>query len=117
MRLPDFGRELARPFEVDERCFDCAELYHGCYARPESPDTRCADYLRLPDVKPDLRTDDPAVEDAGAHGATYPLGGRRPCAGPGAAGESAGQSARILGPAQGPAVRLWSDPAQGQAAL
>ena len=52
MRLPDFGRELARPFEVDERCFDCAELYHGCNARPENPDSHCLDHLRLPDVMP-----------------------------------------------------------------
>ena len=48
--FPDFGKELKRPFEVDERCFDCAELYHGCNARPESPDSRCLDYLPLPNV-------------------------------------------------------------------
>jgi hypothetical protein len=50
--FPDFGKELRRPFTVDERCFDCAELYHGCHAHPENPDTRSLDYLRLPDVKP-----------------------------------------------------------------
>jgi hypothetical protein len=38
------------PFEVDERCFDCVELYHGCHAHPENPDSRCADYFPLPDV-------------------------------------------------------------------
>jgi hypothetical protein len=50
--FPDFGGELKRPFGVDQRCFDCAELYHGCHATPENPDSRCADYLRLPDVMP-----------------------------------------------------------------
>jgi hypothetical protein len=49
--FPDFGKELRRPFEVDQRCFDCAELYHGCKGTPENPDMRCADALRLPDVK------------------------------------------------------------------
>ncbi len=48
--FPDFGKELDRPFEVDERCYDCAELYHGCNARPENPDSHCADYLRMPDA-------------------------------------------------------------------
>jgi hypothetical protein len=48
--FPDFGKELRRPFEVDERCFDCAELYHGCNARRADPDGRCGDCLRLPDV-------------------------------------------------------------------
>ncbi len=51
--FPDFGKELKRPFEVDERCFDCAEFYHGCQARPENPDARCADRLRLPNVMPE----------------------------------------------------------------
>ena len=50
--IPDFGKGLSRPFTVDERCYDCAELCHGCTARPENPDTRCGDYLRLPDVMP-----------------------------------------------------------------
>jgi len=50
--FPDFGKELSRPFPVDQRCYDCAELCHGCNARPENPDTRCADYLHLPDVMP-----------------------------------------------------------------
>jgi hypothetical protein len=49
---PDFGKELRRPFEVDERCADCAEFYDGCPARREDPDTFCPDYLRLPDVPP-----------------------------------------------------------------
>jgi hypothetical protein len=50
--FPDFGKELRRPFEVDARCYDCAEFYHGCNARPENPDARCGDRLRLPDVMP-----------------------------------------------------------------
>lgn len=50
--FPDFGGELKRPFEVDARCFDCVELYGGCPARREDPDTFCPDYLRLPDVLP-----------------------------------------------------------------
>jgi hypothetical protein len=49
--FPHFGSELSRPFEVDQRCFDCAELYHGCHAIPENPDVHCTDALRLPDVK------------------------------------------------------------------
>jgi len=49
-RFPGFGKELQRPFEVDERCYDCAEFYHGCNARPENPSSRCADYLPLPDA-------------------------------------------------------------------
>ena len=50
--FPDFGQGLRRSFEVDERCFDCAELYHGCQAHLENPGTHCRDYLHLPDVKP-----------------------------------------------------------------
>ncbi|MCX5644377.1 MAG: hypothetical protein NTZ17_06790 [Phycisphaerae bacterium] len=53
---PDFSKELQRAFEVDERCFDCVELYHGCNARPEAPDSRCADYFPLPDVGVNGRT-------------------------------------------------------------
>jgi len=48
--IREFGKELRRPFETDSRCFDCVELYHGCNARPENPDSRCADYFPLPDV-------------------------------------------------------------------
>ena len=50
--FPDFGKGLSRPFEVDERSYDCAEFYYAGHAHPENPDARCADYLRLPDVKP-----------------------------------------------------------------
>jgi len=50
--FPDFGKELRRPFAVDERCYDCAEFYDGCPARRENPDTYCLDYLGLPDVMP-----------------------------------------------------------------
>jgi hypothetical protein len=49
-RFPDFGKDLQRGFEVDERCFDCTEFCHGCNARPENPASRCADYFPLPDV-------------------------------------------------------------------
>ena len=35
---------------MDERCFECAELYHGCNATPENPAAHCADRLRLPDA-------------------------------------------------------------------
>jgi len=47
---PDFGKELRQPFEVDERCFDCVELYHGCHATPEDSNSHCADYFPLPAV-------------------------------------------------------------------
>ena len=50
--FPDFGKELSRPFKVDERCYGCAELCHGCTARPENPDKRYAEYLHLPDLMP-----------------------------------------------------------------
>jgi hypothetical protein len=46
----EFGKELKWPFKVDERCYDCAELYGGCPARREDPDTRCPDYFQLPDA-------------------------------------------------------------------
>ncbi len=48
--FPDFGKEIERPFTLDERCLDCVELYAGCNARPENPASRCADYFPLPDV-------------------------------------------------------------------
>jgi hypothetical protein len=51
--FPDFGKELQRPFAVAEQCYDCAELYDGCRAWPESKPFQCADYNRLPDVMPD----------------------------------------------------------------
>ncbi|MCX5645911.1 MAG: hypothetical protein NTZ17_14720 [Phycisphaerae bacterium] len=49
-RFPDFGKDLQRGFKLDERCFDCVELYAGCKARPENPALRCADYFPLPEV-------------------------------------------------------------------
>jgi hypothetical protein len=49
--FPDFGKEPRRPFDLDERCFDCARLYDGGNGRPENRDSHCLDYLRLPDVK------------------------------------------------------------------
>ena len=124
--FPDFGKELRGPFMVDERRFDCAELYHGRNATPENPAAHCADRLRLPDVmRGTCGADVPAVEDAGPHRATHPLGGRCPCAGPGAAEEFASQSASprpspeetCRAPYRTAAVRLWRDPSQGQEAL
>lgn len=55
MRLtthPDFGREVRRPFEVHENCYDCVEFYDGCNAWLASKEFHCADYNRLPDVMP-----------------------------------------------------------------
>jgi hypothetical protein len=65
-RFPDFGKELRRPFEVHEVCYDCAEFYgpghgeRGCDAWPankpmKTPDKKhllCLDFNRLPDVMP-----------------------------------------------------------------
>lgn len=65
-RFPDFGKELRRPFEVHEICYDCAEFYgpghgeRGCDAWPankpmKTPDRKhllCLDFNRLPDVMP-----------------------------------------------------------------
>lgn len=65
-RFPDFGKELRRPFEVHEVCYDCAEFYgpghgkRGCDAWPanrpiKTPDGKhllCQDFNRLPDVMP-----------------------------------------------------------------
>ncbi len=56
--FPSFGAELRRPVELHEVCFDCAELYHGCNAWPQSkPMSRpgstrllCGDCLPLPPV-------------------------------------------------------------------
>ena len=62
MGFPDFGKEMHRPFNVDERCYDCAEFYGpghgqpGCNAMPANPNARCLDYLRLPDVGVDGQT-------------------------------------------------------------
>jgi hypothetical protein len=50
--FPDFDKDVRRPFAVHEDCYDCAEFYFGCNARPSNPPTRCKDYLRLPDVMP-----------------------------------------------------------------
>ena len=30
--IPKFGKELRRPFKVDEPCCDCVEYYGGCTA-------------------------------------------------------------------------------------
>ena len=57
VRFPNFGRELQRPFDVAEPCYDCAEFYEGCNAWPASTwptsgPIPCADFNRLPDVLP-----------------------------------------------------------------
>ncbi|MEN6336815.1 MAG: hypothetical protein ABFE01_21370, partial [Phycisphaerales bacterium] len=55
-RFPDFGKELRRPFEVCEHCYDCVEFYGpghgevGCHAWPADRPFRCADYFPLPPV-------------------------------------------------------------------
>ncbi len=59
-RFPDFDKDVRWPFAVDEQCYDCAEFYHGCNARPSNQPTRCTDYYRLPDVMP------------GTYGQTFP---------------------------------------------
>lgn len=57
-RFPDFGKELRRPFDVHELCYDCVEFYgpghgeHGCGGWPASQELRCADRNRLPAVMP-----------------------------------------------------------------
>jgi hypothetical protein len=51
-RFPSFGRELRRPFEVHENCYDCVEFYDGCRAWRASREFACANYYRLPDVMP-----------------------------------------------------------------
>ncbi len=54
-RLSDFGRELLRPFEVHENCYDCAGLCDGCRAWPATRDFACHTFNRLPDVTPGTR--------------------------------------------------------------
>lgn len=51
-RFFDFGKELRRPFEVHENCYDCAEFYDGCSAWPADRAFTCATYCRLPDIMP-----------------------------------------------------------------
>jgi len=65
-RFPDFGKELRRPFEVHELCYDCAEFYgpghgeRGCDGWPADKPVKpkdgghllCLDFNRLPDVMP-----------------------------------------------------------------
>lgn len=42
-KLPDFGKELRRPFEVHENCYDCVEFYDGC-DNPTKAEGRRRDY-------------------------------------------------------------------------
>jgi hypothetical protein len=58
--FPDFDTDVRRPFAVHEDCYDRAEFYYGCNARPSNPPTHCRDYLRLLDVMP------------GTYGQTFP---------------------------------------------
>ena len=51
-RLTDFGKELDRPFEVHENCYDCAGFYDGCPAWPADKQFACRIVTRLPDVMP-----------------------------------------------------------------
>lgn len=51
-RFPDLGKELRRPFEIHECCYDCAAFYDGCSAWPASKPCKCRYYQRLPDVMP-----------------------------------------------------------------
>jgi len=51
-RLTGFGRELNRPFEVHEKCYDCAGFYDGCPAWPAERKFACRIVTRLPDVMP-----------------------------------------------------------------
>ena len=50
--FPDVRKELKRPFEVHESCYDCVELHHGRNGWPAGKPGRCTDCLRLPDVMP-----------------------------------------------------------------
>ena len=64
-RFPYFGKELRRPFEVHENCYDCASFYDGCKGWRASRDFECWDFNRLPDVMP------------GTCGQTFPPSRRR----------------------------------------
>jgi len=50
--FPEFGKELRRPFEVHENCYDCARFYDGCEGWRASRDFECRGCNRLPDVLP-----------------------------------------------------------------
>jgi hypothetical protein len=50
--FPEFGKELRRPFEVHENCYDCAEFYEGCKGWRASRDFACEGFNRLPNVMP-----------------------------------------------------------------
>jgi len=50
--FPEFGKELRRPFEVHENCYDCTEFYYGCTGWRASRVFACGDFNRLPDVIP-----------------------------------------------------------------
>jgi hypothetical protein len=69
-RFPDFGKELHRPFEVHENCYDCAGFYDGCPAWPANNDFACRKYHPLPDVP------------AGTWGQRFPATSRKLAAAP-----------------------------------
>ena len=59
-RLTDLGKELDRPFEVAEECYDCNGFHNGCVAWPADRKFACHVYNPLPDVMP------------GEHGQRFP---------------------------------------------
>ena len=46
----DFGKELARDFQVHENCYDCVELYEGCTGWRAEMAFACKTVNPLPDV-------------------------------------------------------------------
>jgi len=48
----EFGREVKRPFEVHENCYDCTEFHGGCMGWRASRDFACEGFSRLPNVMP-----------------------------------------------------------------
>ena len=50
--FPEFGKELKRPFEVHENCYDCADFYDDCKGWRASRGFACEDFNRLPNVVP-----------------------------------------------------------------
>ena len=49
---PEFGKELRRPSEVHENCYDCVSFYDGCQGWRASDDFECRHSNRLTDVLP-----------------------------------------------------------------
>ena len=51
-RIPELGKELKRPFQVHENCYDCVEFYDGCMGWRASREFTCEVFNRLPDIVP-----------------------------------------------------------------